>query len=117
LLEVLAGKRQGQIVSALISNFSAAESSMDSMANSAGNAMQEMEVIYDSLDYKLNKLSETGTGIAQNLFKTDDMKTVVDVLNTLAGWLDTLTEKLGLFKTAALGIGAIAGIKNIGKCA
>ena len=65
LLNIL--KRQGQIMAALISNFDAAKSSMESMANSAGNAMQEMEVIYDSIDYKTNRLKETGVGIAQNL--------------------------------------------------
>ena len=35
LLEVLAGKRQGQIVAATINNFQAAEKAMDNMANSA----------------------------------------------------------------------------------
>lgn len=115
LLEALAGKRQGQIVSALISNWEAAESSMNSMVNSAGNAMKEMEVIYDSLDYKLNITKETATGIAQNLFKKEDMKTVVDVLNSFMGVLDKVTEKLGLFKTIGLGAGLFAGVKNFGK--
>lgn len=114
LLETLAGKRQGQIVSALISNWEAAESSMESMTNSAGNAMKEMEVIYDSLDYKLNTTAETATGIFQNLFEKEDMKSVVDVLNSFMGILDHVTEKLGLFNTVALGVGGIAGSKNWG---
>lgn len=114
LLEALAGKRNGQAIAAIISNFSAAEKSMDSMANSAGNAMKEMEVIYDSLDYKLNKLSETGTGVAQNLFAREDMKNIVDVLNSFMGLLDKTTEKLGLFGTATAGIGLFTGIKNVG---
>lgn len=116
LLEALAGKRNGQAIAAIISNFSAAEKSMDSMANSAGNAMKEMEVIYDSLDYKLNKLSETGTGVAQNLFARDDMKAVVDTLTSFMGLLDKLTEKLGLFGTIGLGAGLFAGFKNVGGC-
>lgn len=115
LLEVLAGKRNGQAIAAIISNFSAAEKSMDSMANSAGNAMKEMEVIYDSVDYRLNKMSETATGIAQNLFQREDMKNVLDVLNSFMNLLDKATEKLGLFGTAAAGLGMFAGIKNIGK--
>ena len=115
LLEALAGKRQGQAVAAIINNFDAAESSMNSMANSAGNAMKEMEIIYDSLDYKLNQTQETATGIAQNLFGREDMKLVVDTFNVFLGLLDKATEKLGLFGTVATGAGIFAGIKNIGR--
>lgn len=117
LLEALAGKRQGQVVSSMISNFEAAEKSMDSMSNSAGNAMSEMEIIYDSLDYKLNRLKETGTGIAQNLFDRDEMKSTVDGLTKVAEVIDFVTEKLGLFGTMGVGAGLFTGAKNIGKCA
>jgi len=85
---------------------------MNSMKNSAGNAMQEMEVIYDSLDYKLNRLSETGTGIAQNLFKREDMKNAVDGLTNLGEIIDFITNKLGLFGTIATGSSIAAFIKN-----
>lgn len=114
LLEALAGKRQGQVVASMISNFGAAEKSMNSMANSAGNALEEMEVIYDSLSYKINRLSETGTGIAQNLFAREDMAAVVDTLTTLGETIDFITEKLGLFGTIGIGTGAFALIKNLG---
>ena len=89
LLEVLAGKRNGQALAALISNFKSAQESMDLMANSAGNAEKEMSVIMDSLDYKLNRLSETSTSVAQNLFKRDDMATVVDGLTSVMNVIDT----------------------------
>lgn len=116
LLEALAGKRQGQAVAAIINNFENAEKSMNSMANSAGNAMQEMEVIYDSMDYKLNQTQETATGIAQNLFGREDMKLVIDVFNDFLGLLDKATDKLGLFGTLGLGAGVFAGFKNAGIC-
>lgn len=115
LLEVLAGKRNGQALAALISNFKSAQESMDLMANSAGNAEAEMSVIMDSLDYKLNRLSETGTSVAQNLFKRDDMKTVVDGLTSVMNIIDALTSKLGLFGSIGMGAGLFAGFKNIGK--
>ena len=117
LLEALAGKRQGQIIAATINNFEAAEKAMDNMANSAGSAEREMAVIMDSVDYKANKLAETGTGIAQNLFAREDMKIVLDVLTDLAEALDWVTEKAGLFGTIGLGAGIFAGVKNVGKCA
>lgn len=102
LLEALAGKRQGQIIAATINNFEAAEKAMNNMANSAGSAEAEMSVIMDSLDYKLNRLRETSTSVAQNLFKRDGMKTVVDGLTSVMNIIDKLTSKLGLFGTIGL---------------
>lgn len=88
---------------------------MDNMANSTGSAEAEMSVIMDSIDYKANKLKETGTGIAQNLFQRDDMKAVIDVLTKFAETLDFVTEKAGLFGTIGLGTGIFTGIKNVGR--
>ena len=107
-------KRQGQIIAATINNFEAVEKALDNMANSAGSAEAEMSIIMDSLDYKLNRLSETGTSIAQNLFKRDDMKTVVDGLTSVMNVIDKLTSKLGLFGSIGLGTGLFAGFKNVG---
>ena len=115
LLEALAGKRQGQIIAATINNFEATEKAMDSMANSAGSAEKEMSVIMDSIDYKVNRLKETTTGVAQNLFKREDMKSVVDGLTSVMNVIDSLTSKLGLFGSIGLGAGLFAGWKNVGK--
>lgn len=68
-----------------------------------------------SLDYKLNRLSETSTSVAQKLFKRDDMKTVVDGLTSVMNVIDKLTSKLGLFGSIGMGAGLFAGFKNIGK--
>ena len=113
LLEVLAGKRQGQIVAATIKNFDAAKKAMDNMAKSAGDADREMDTIKQSLEYKLNALKETGVGIAQNLFKKEDMKVVVDGLTGFLEIIDKLTEHLGLFKSTIIGGGLAAAIKSI----
>lgn len=112
LLEKLAGKRQGQIVAAILNNFSAVENSLETMTNSAGSAMNEMNIIEQSLEFKLNALKETAVGVFQNLFQTDEMGTVIDILTDLLEILDFLTEKLGLFGTALVGIGITAFIKN-----
>ena len=115
LLEVLAGKRQGQIIAATINNFGSVEKALDNIANSAGSADREMDVIMDGLDYKLNRLKETGTGIAQNLFERDEMKSIVDGFTSFLEVIDTLTSKIGLLGTIGLGAGLFAGIKNVGR--
>lgn len=108
------GKNQAQAGAAIIQNYEAIAEAMEAMEGAAGSAEREMSVIMDSLDYKLNTTAETATGIAQNLFKKDDMKSVVDVLNSFMGVLDKVTEKLGLFNTTALGFGGVAGAKGLG---
>ena len=108
------GKNQAQAGAAIIQNYEAITDAIDAMENAAGSAEREMSVIMDSIDYKLNTTAETATGIAQNLFQREDMKNVLDVLNSFMGLLDKATEKLGLFRTVAVGSGLFAGFKNVG---
>ena len=109
LLEVLFGKRQAQIGSAILSNFDQARDAIAKMEESAGSADREMSKIMDSLEYKLNALEQTWVGVAQNLFQTDDMKSVIEVLQIISNVVDTLTEHLGLFGSVGLVV-AIAGL-------
>ena len=115
LLEALAGKRNGQAVASVLNNFDTVTASLESMANSAGNAESEMSVAMDSIDYKLNTLKETGTGISQNLFGREDIKTILDLITSFGNGLDWLTDKLGLLGTIGLGAGIFAGFKNVGR--
>ncbi len=113
-LELMFGKLRSNVGAAVLKNFSAAERAMNLMADSAGSADRELEVVTQSLDFKLNRLSETSTSVAQNLFKRDDMKTVVDGFISVMNVIDSLTSKLGLFGSIGLGAGLFAGWKNVG---
>jgi len=113
LLEALGGKRQGQIIAAIINNFDTVEKSLNTMENSAGNAEREMSIIMESLDYKLNKLKETGTGLFQNLLKSDDMGKAIDFLTGLLKLITDITSNLGLLGTTFAGLGIYKAIKSI----
>ena len=84
------------------------------MSTSAGDADREMDVVTNSLEYKINKLKETGTGIWQNIFPREDIGNVVDGATSVLNVVDSLTEHLGLFGTAAAALGTAAFIKNFG---
>lgn len=114
-LELMFGKQRSNIGAAVLKNFESAEKAMELIAKSAGNADAELSVAMDSIEYKMNRLGETGTSVAQNLFKRDDMKTVIDGLTSVMEVIDKVTEKLGLFGTIGLGTGLFAGIKNVGR--
>lgn len=86
---------------------------MREMENSAGAADREMEIITDSITYKLNALRETGTGIWQNLFQRDEMGMVIDGLTGFLTIIEKITDHAGLFGTAMIGGGIGKGIKAV----
>lgn len=115
LLEALAGKRQGQIVAAILNNLDTVTESINKMETDTDSASRELEIALDSIEVKWGQLKETGVGVAQNLFKRDDMKTVVDGLTSVMNVIDSLTSKLGLFGSIGLGAGIFTGWKNVGE--
>lgn len=114
LLEALAGKRQGQIVAAILNNLDTVTESINKMETDTDSASRELETALDSIEVKWGQLKQTGVSIAQNLFKRDDMKTVVDGLTSVMNVIDSLTSKLGLFGSIGLGAGLFTGWKNVG---
>lgn len=113
LLDKLFGKTRAQIGASIISNFSQAEAAIKTMSESAGAADREMDIIKNSLEYKINALKETFTGIWQNVFNREDLGAVVDFATGIAEVLDGITEKLGLFGSAIAAGGIAAGVMGI----
>ena len=107
-------KRQGQIIASILNNFGTVDKSLNTMSDSAGNAEAEMSIIMESLDYKINELKETATGIFQNIFQTEEMGNLIGLLTGLLNVLDGLTSTFGLLGTAMIAVPIIAFIKNFG---
>ena len=114
LLEKLAGKRGGQVVAGLLSNFSAAEKAMKEMDQAAGSSDAEMSIIQESLEYKINALKETWVGTVQDILDRGDIGTIVDGLTKISEAIGFVTSNLGLLKTAALGVAGYLSFKNVG---
>ena len=102
LLDKLFGKARAQIGAAIISNFSQAEKAITTMSESAGAADREMDIIINSLEYKINRFRETITGIWQNLLDRGDIGKVVDTATSFIEVIDKIVDKLGLLKTVAI---------------
>ena len=112
LLEAIGGKRGGNVVAAMITNFQAAENSMVTMASSAGSAMKEMGIVEETLEYKLNALKQTGVGIFQNLFDRGDLGNAIELLTEVLSIIDKITESIGLLGTTITTIGVISFVTN-----
>lgn len=114
LLEKLAGKRGGQVVAGLLSNFDAAEKALREMENAAGSADAEMSIVEESIDYKLNKLEQTWVGTAQAIIDRGDFGKAIDALTKLSEAIGWVIDKFGVLGTASVIGGGILGAKNVG---
>lgn len=101
------------MIAAILNNFSAVESSLETMKDSAGSADREMGIIEQSLEYKINKLKETGVGVFQNLFQRKDLGIVIDALTGVLNAIDGITGSIGFLGTALATIGIVKFIKNL----
>lgn len=120
LLEVLAGKRGGQVLAGILGpeNFKEVERAMQNMEEAAGSADAEMSIVEESITYKVNRLKETWVGTLQSIVDRGDLGKIVDNLTSLSEGIGSLVKNIGLVKTLFATLGAIIGgsaIKNFGK--
>lgn len=125
-------KRQGQVVAATLENWETVEKALSAMENADGSAMQEMEVIMNSVAYKVNEFKETFTGLAQDTLTQDFLKSMVEsgirlletfdkaspilqtFLNIINGGVTgvtTFVKQIGLIPT----VFAALSLKNVGE--
>lgn len=114
-LGLVFGDSDSETGTAVFTNFEAIQTAMKEVTNSAGTADAQIAEAADSIDYKLNNLKETGTGILQNLFQRDTIKGSLDVMLSLAEAVLALTENFGLLGTAAAAGLGILSARNFGK--
>lgn len=112
LLEKLFGKRGASVGSAILGNFDQVEKALIEMENAAGSADREMDIIRESLDYKVNALKETWVGLFQTLVDRGDIGKVIDLLTKASKTIGTIADNLGLVGTAIAGIGIFELFKH-----
>lgn len=107
-------KRGSQTLAGLLDDFSEVERAMSEMENAAGAADDEMKVIETSLDYRLNRLKQTWVGTLTEIADRKELGNAVDGLTTLSEGLGGIISKLGVLKTAIIGIGTVIGSQKLG---
>lgn len=110
------GRTQAQAGAALIQNYKGVAKALDVINESAGSADKEMDIVQQSLSYKLNALKETWVGTSQAIVDRGDLGKVIDALTSISEIIGGIVGNLGLLKTAALGVSAVLSFKNIGRC-
>ena len=115
ILEMVGGKRNANVVAALLENFEVAEKSLAVSANSAGSALAENEKQLDSINGKLAKLSATFETLSQDVLESEYLKVGIDIVNFLLKILDLLAKANVLLPGIAASVLLIKGYINADK--
>lgn len=115
ITELLAGKRQGNIVSSLMRNFDTARAVLETSSKSAGSAMKEHATWMQSVDAKSKTLKASWQELSTTFMNTDAVKGAYDGLIKLTNGITKLVDKIGGLPVALGAGGALAGLLNFGK--
>ena len=107
ITELLGGKNQANVVSALLEDFDVAKDVYARAPEANGSANKELESALDSVDGKLNQLSATWQKFSTDILDSEVIKFGIDFLNGVVSALDNVTGSLGRMLIL---LPAIAGI-------
>ena len=96
LLEIIAGKRAGSTVAGILQNGDILESSYKDALDANGSAQKELGIHMDSIQGKLEQLSNSAQTMWMNFMNSDVLKFFIDVANVVV----KLTDKIGLLNVA-----------------
>ena len=106
----MGGKRQGNILSSLITNFDLVEQVIETSMNSSGSAMAENAKWLDSIEGKTQQLTNSMQSLWNNAINSDVIKFFLDI----ALYITKAVDAVGLLKVALAGVvGYLAVFKNI----
>lgn len=111
--ELIAGKRQGNIVSALMSNFDIARETLETSENeSDGSAQKELKNYQKGIEYSINKFKASFQALSSDFIDSDIFKGLVEGVTLLTSALDKLVNVAGGVPAVLATIGAVKLFKN-----
>ena len=95
ITELIAGKRQGNIISAVMENFDIAQDALNSSLESAGSAMQEYNTYLEGIEAKTNQFKAAFEALSLTVVDSDFLKGIIEFGTGVITVLDGIIEKLG----------------------
>ena len=114
IIELMAGKHQGNVFASLMANFDTAREALEVSANSSGSAMQEHAKWSESLEAKLLKLQAAWQSLSQSFLDSDFLKIGLNLIINLADGVNKLIDKFGLLAPAIGALFSFNGLKGNG---
>ena len=107
-LELMGGKRQSNILSSIIKNFQTVEDVIQTSVNSQGSAYAENEKYLNSIQGRIDVLTNSMQTLWMNTLNSSVLKFLLDIAN---GFVN-ITNKVGLLNTAISSFLAFKAFKN-----
>lgn len=109
LTELIAGKSQGNIIPALISNFETARQAAETAVNSSGSALEAQKKYEQGIQYSLDRLDASFQTFASHVLDSKFLKGIADFGNGIINIIDKVTSKLGSSGTIGIGLAGFLG--------
>lgn len=88
IIEAVAGIRQSNVASAILSNWESVQKTMELVGNSAGSASNEYGMYMDSMEASTNQLKNAVNALYQHIASSDEM---ISLINTFTSFIEVLT--------------------------
>lgn len=114
LIEELAGKNRSNIASAILQDPDQLEAVRKSSEEAFGSAEKELDKYLDSIDGRLQQLTNKAQELASVAVDDDLIKNGITLATKFLDLVTNIVDKMGLIPTLATGIGAALSFKNVG---
>lgn len=118
ITELIAGKRNGNIVSALMNNFDIARNTLNTaLNNSTGSAEKELENWNQGIEASISRFKAQFQELSTDTISADFLKGFIDSGTNALSLLDSLIDNFGAL-TSIIGVagGVFATKTGLGKC-
>lgn len=110
---LLGGKRNANAVSALLSQFSIAEKSMEDAANSSNSAMAEQERMMDSIEGRLKQLNASFEKFSNDVMGSDLIKFFVTLATKIVDAADGMVNLTGSIPAITAAISGVLSVMQM----
>ena len=114
-LEKLAGKNRASTVAGLIENYETIDKVIEAASNADNSALDENQKIIESIDGRIQQLSNRVQEFWYNLVDDSVVKSAVSALTTIVEGGTKLIDTFGTLPTLLTAIGAALSFKNVGR--
>ena len=115
LLETIAGKNRSNIAASILQNGDMLRSVYEDAQNSEGSAEKELNSYLDSVDGKLQQLTNRAQEFWFKVIDSETIKNGIDLLSTLLKGATDFVDTVGLLPTILSGVAAAFSFKNVGR--
>lgn len=113
ITELIAGKRQGNIISALMTNFDIARKSVETAQGAEGSADRELSNYQKSMQYSIDTFKAQFQELSNTALNSDFLKGAIDTGTGLLNVLTQIVDVGGGIPTLLTAIGGVKLFKNL----